>query len=79
MPVTVTDPENEVSPEVLASSILKISDAMEQLHKSGLNEEAVIVLLHDKTKVAKKTIKLVMHSIRQLSTTYCYRTGLTKK
>lgn len=67
--VTKSDPPE--TKEVLAEAIVRIGSAMKALKASGLNEDAIIVLLHDKTKVAKRTIKTVLRAMRQLEGWYC--------
>ena len=67
--VTKSDPPE--SKEILAEAIVRIGSAMEALRKSGLNEEAIIVLLHHKTKISKRQIKLIFAAMRQLHGWYC--------
>ncbi len=59
------------SKEVLASAIVKISKALEDLQRSGLNEEAIIVLLRDKTKVGKRDIQIIFNGLRRMKGWYC--------
>lgn len=59
------------SKEVLAESIVNIGKACEKLHNSGLNEEAIIILLHDKTRIGKKDIKTILDGLRRLESWYC--------
>ena len=54
--VNVKKSEKPESTEILAEAIVSIGKAAEKLKESGINENAVIVLLHDKTKLPKKTI-----------------------
>jgi len=64
------DPEAPVEREVLATAIVKISEAIEALKKSGVNEYAVIVLLHDKTGVAKGLLKHIFGALADLKRDY---------
>ena len=57
--------------EVLAAAIVRIGEAAEQLRKSGLNERAIVVLLHDGTKVGMSDIRAVLNGLRQLRGWYC--------
>ena len=57
--------------ENLGDCIKKLSAGVEKILKSGLNQEAIIVLLHDKTKVSKKTIKNVLGALKTLEMDYC--------
>jgi hypothetical protein len=47
--------------------------AMEKLKQSGLNEPAIVVLVHDgcKGKVSKSDIRIVFESLRKLRGWYC--------
>jgi hypothetical protein len=57
--------------EVLAESVIRIGEAMDKLKASGLNEKAIITLVHDDTKVAKRDIKIVFDSLRLMRGWYC--------
>jgi len=57
--------------EVLAEAIVKISEAMQQLTASGLNRDAVVVLLAAKTGVTKKDINAVLDGLNRLRGWYC--------
>jgi len=69
--ITKSDPPE--STELLASSIVKISTAMDKLLKEpgGLNNEAIVLLLHDCTKVGKPDIRAVLKALPQLRGYYC--------
>jgi len=58
-------------PEELAEAIKRISAAVARLQKSGLNEKAIIVLLHDSSGVTKKNIKYVLDHLAYLPQVYC--------
>jgi hypothetical protein len=72
-PVVKQSEENPVIREILAEAIVKIGKAAEQLQRSGINERAIIVLLHDylNAKVGKNDIKLVLHALPELQRMYC--------
>lgn len=59
------------SKEMLASAIVKISEGFTALQSSGLNHDAIIVLLHDQTRLPKRDIKLVLNGLRKLRAWYC--------
>jgi len=61
-------PESKV---VLAKAIIDIGEAVRKLNQSGLNKDAIIVLLKEKTKLGKGTIELVLDSLPQLESWYC--------
>ena len=67
--VTKSDPPE--SQEILAEAIVRIGSGLKALRASGLNEKAIIVLVHDQTKIAKKTIKAVFDALRRLEGWYC--------
>ncbi len=67
----VKNAEKPESTEVLAEAIVRIGEAMEKLKNSGLNERAIIVLIHDACKVSKGDIKRVLGAMRQLRAWYC--------
>jgi hypothetical protein len=64
------DPEKPVEREVLATAITKISEGMQALLKSGLNRDAIIVLLHDRTRLPKSTLNTVLNGLAQLKRDY---------
>ena len=61
-------PESKV---VLADAIVKIGFAMRELTQIGLNEDAIVVLLHHKTKVPMKQIRIIFDGLKQLQGWYC--------
>lgn len=63
--------EEPETKEVLAEAVVRISDAITRLKKSGLNEDAIIVLVHSKTFVKKGDIRAVFRALRQLRGWYC--------
>lgn len=67
----VKNPDKPETTEVLAEAIIRISSGFEALHKSGLNERAILALIYDYTKVSKHDIKAVLGALRQLRAWYC--------
>jgi len=67
--VTKSDPPE--STEILAESIVRISESMEKLAASGLNHDAIVVLIKDKTKLGKGVIEDVLAAQRRLAGWYC--------
>jgi hypothetical protein len=65
-------PEAEApdEPKDLSEAIGRIDGAMKTLLKSGLNRKAVIVLLHDYTKVSKRDIETVLSGLENLKEMY---------
>lgn len=70
--INITQGDDVVSKDVLAASICKLSDSVNQLLVSGLNEKAIIVLLQDSTGCSKRTIKTVIESMGQLRADYTH-------
>lgn len=63
--------DNPESTEILAEAIVRIGEAMDKLNKSGLNRNAIIVLIHDATKLPKRDIRIVLDSLSRLRGWYC--------
>ena len=62
------------SAEVLAKSIIQISDAGKQLIEGGLTKRALIVLLQDiigESHISKSQIGLVLDNLPRLKGWYC--------
>jgi hypothetical protein len=63
-------PEREVPLEVLAQSIVKISEAAMALRRSGFAESALLILLAARSKQSQKTCKIVLDAMLDLKATY---------
>ena len=59
-----------ITKEVLATSILAISDSVKKLYDIGLNRRAVVALIADDTKLGKGTIEAVLDSLISFRNTY---------
>lgn len=59
------------STEIIAASIVRISDGFAKLIKGGLNERALTVLIRDHTGVALYEIKKVLDCLPRLKEIYC--------
>lgn len=64
------EPEIAAEPKDLSEAVERISDAMKTLLKSGLNRRAIVVLLHDSTKIPKRDIEAVLSGLETLKKTY---------
>lgn len=71
MRVKVKKSDPPESTEVLGTAIVKISEAFDALIKSGLNRDAIVVLIHDKSKISKRDIRTVLNAMAQLRGWYC--------
>lgn len=69
--ITVKKSEPPESKEILADAIIRISDGLSQLQRSGLNNKAIMVLVKDATGLAMRDIKLVIDSLARLKGWYC--------
>jgi hypothetical protein len=68
--VTVKQPETPIPTEVLAQSILEISQGMARLRAGKLNEKALLLLLSHSSGVAQRDVKLVLWALDSLANTY---------
>ena len=68
------DEENPETPEVLAEAIVKIANGFEKLLNTPLNEEAIVVLLHNMPgmtgQVSKGQIRLIFRNLKTLKGYY---------
>lgn len=58
--------------ETLSRAIIRLSDTSNAILNSGLNEKALIALLHDDTDISKKTISKILVSMRELRSNYTH-------
>jgi hypothetical protein len=63
-------PKEEVPVEVIATSIVQISDAMKAINNTRLTRKAVVALIHDHSKLPKKTIEIVLNNLSELEKTW---------
>ncbi len=65
------------STELMAASIVRISNAMQKLlsEPGGLTSEAIVLLLNDYTKVGKPDIRAILKALPQLKGYYCRKTA----
>ncbi len=70
---SITIRSNEENPEpieLIAKSIIEISEAFEKINKSQLSRRAVVLLLQDLTKLGKNEIELVLNYAPKLKDYY---------
>lgn len=65
------DSEKPVGREVLATAIVRISEALHELKRSGINERAIVALVHDHSKLGKREVQIVLDSLAELRDHYC--------
>ena len=56
---------------VIVSSLHRISDGFDHINESGLSRRAVVLLLHDATRVGKKDIEAILDAAPLLVERYC--------
>lgn len=61
--------------EDLAEAVLKISKAMEQINKGPLKRELIVTLIHDKSRINKNTIEIVLNNLDQLGAIWLKKAG----
>jgi hypothetical protein len=64
--------EESSEPKDLSAAIEAISTSLQKLLKSGLNRRAIVVLLHDATKISKRDIESVLSGLDNLKRMYTY-------
>jgi len=60
---------DEIAPEpveIIARDIMAISDAVRKIDNMRLSRIALVALLHDQSKVPKRTINVVLDGLRDL-------------
>lgn len=67
----VKNAEKPESKEILAEAIVRIGASMNALAQSGLNEKAIVVLIHAETKIALRDIREILAALRKLKGWYC--------
>lgn len=68
----IQDKDEPIPKDVLATAICKLSDNTNKLILSGLNEEAIVVLLVDSTKLSKSKIRHVLRALGELRANYTH-------
>ena len=60
------DAENSVLPEILAASLKSIGDAVRAWDKAGVKRRALIVLIHDRSKISMRDIEIVLNNLEDM-------------
>lgn len=63
-------PTQETPEVILANCIAHISRSIRALRAGRLTDRAIVTLVHDDTKVSKRTIEAVLNSLDHLEQTY---------
>ena len=67
----IQDAENPILPEILAASLKSIGDAVRQWDRAGLKRRALIVLIHDQSKVPLRDIEVVLNNLVDMHKDWC--------
>lgn len=71
IPVITQPAEGEEVPaEIIAMAIVELAQAMKRLSATRLKREAIIALLHESSKLPRKTIALVLNNLESLEETW---------
>ncbi len=65
------NPDEIVERNVLAKAIVDISKSFNRLSASGLNERAIVCLVHDSSGVGKPDVRSVLASLKTLEKEFC--------
>ena len=65
------DKDEVIERPVLAKAIVEISKAFRKLISSGLNEWAIVCLVHDSSGVGKPDVRAVLSSLKSLEKDFC--------
>ncbi len=56
----------EVDINVLAESLESIANSFKAVRASKLNRNAIVALIHDKSKISKKDIEIILNNLEQM-------------
>ena len=59
-------PETKTAAETLVEGLKKISEGFEQLTKAGMPRDMIKAWLHQKTRVGKVNIDLILNALEEL-------------
>lgn len=60
------DEKKPIPQEIIADAIIKISKSMQYINETGLSRAAIIALIHDRSKVKKGDIEIVLNNLEQM-------------
>lgn len=60
------NPDKPIAAEIIAQSIVKIGDAMKAMSSTRLRRCAIVTLIHEDTKIARRDIEKVLSSLDTL-------------
>ncbi len=59
-------PAPEIHTEILATAIAQIAESMVRINATRLTRKAIVVLIHDQSKLPKKSIEIVLNNLTDL-------------
>lgn len=62
----IQPPDDKVPAEVIATAILEIATAFKVLSKSRLKQYTIVALIHDRSKISKGVIEIVLNNLENL-------------
>lgn len=62
--------DSELPAQVISDSIVEIARGMKALNSTRLTRAAIVALIHERSKVARKTIEIVLNNLDQLEETW---------
>jgi hypothetical protein len=62
----VTNDQNPEPFEIIASSIIEVARGMKALNASRLKRSAIVALIHDRSKLGKTQIEIVLNNLEAL-------------
>lgn len=65
-PIVTQPPAALVPAEIIATAIERIAAGMRVLNSTRLTRRAVVALIHDTSKISKKTIEIVLNNLEGL-------------
>lgn len=64
--VVKIDEEKPVPAEIIAQSIVEIAKGMKVLNSMRLSRRAIVTLIHEQSKIARRDIEIVMNNLDRL-------------
>lgn len=65
------NPDEVIEKNVLAKAIVDIAKHFNRLSASGLNDRAIVCLIHDSSGIGKPDIRNVLASLKSLAREFC--------
>lgn len=66
----VQHPDKPVQAEILAQAIVDVADGVRRMNASRLSRDAIVTLIHDKSRIAKRDIEIILVHLDSLEATW---------